>query len=264
MKKRISALVLIDLLFLLLLIISGTATGALRWVLYFLAYILPIGIGVLLLCKYRLSAEPPRLALSKERTIFSGAIFAPTMLSVIGLSALTALILSFFGKTNEVDVSGNLLYVLFRHALVPAAFEELLFRFIPIKILLPYSKRGAIGVSALLFALIHLNLFQIPYALLAGAVFGFLTVASGSILPCVLLHFLNNLVSVVWMRNPEASPVILAAILLLCIPSVIYIIRKRSAYAAEILGALDGERIGFSIELLVMTVLCIIMSVVSL
>jgi simple sugar transport system permease protein len=105
------------------------------------------------------------------------------MLLVIAVSALTTLVLAFFGKTNEVDVSGHLVYELFRHALIPAVLEELLFRYIPIKLLSPYSRRGAILVSALLFSLVHLNLFQIPYALLAGVVFGFLTVASGSILP---------------------------------------------------------------------------------
>ncbi len=265
MKKRIAALVMLDLLFLLFLIISGTASGALRWGLYFLAYILPIGAGVLLLRRHGLFCVPPRLVIGEKRAVFSLALFAPTMLAVIAVSALTTLVLSLFGKVNDVDVSGNLLYELLRHALLPALLEELLFRYIPIKLLLPYSGRGAIGVSALLFALIHVNLFQIPYALLAGAIFGFLTVASGSILPAVVLHFLNNAVSVLWMRNPETVPyVILPLLLLLSVPSVLYIVRKRREYAAEITRATGGERIGFSPELWVMAAVCLIMSVLSL
>lgn len=265
MKKRIAELVLLDLLFLLLLIISGTVAGATRWVLYFLAYILPIAAGLLLIRRRGLSAEPPRLAFRTDRAVFSAALFAPTMLAVIAISAFTALVLSFFGKTNETDVSGSLVYELFRHALLPAVLEEILFRYIPIKLLSPHSRRGAVGVSTLLFALIHLNLFQIPYALLAGVALAFLTVASGSILPGVLLHFLNNAVSVIWMKFPDTAPyVIFALLLLLSVPSAIYIIRKRRDYAAEISRAADGERVGLSLELFVMTAICLIMSVLSL
>ena len=265
MKKRITELLLIDLLFLLLLIISGMVKGIWGEALYLLAYILPIGAGLFLLRRHDIFSEPSALVLGKDKLLFSASLFAPTMLLVIAVSALTTLVLAFFGKTNEVDVSGHLVYELFRHALIPAVLEELLFRYIPIKILSPKSKRGAIWVSALLFALIHLNLFQIPYALLAGAVLAFLTVVSGSILPAIILHFLNNSVSVLWMRNPDVAPaVIIPVLVFLSVISAVYIVRKRREYVEETVRAFSGDRVGFSAELLVMTALCLIMSFLSL
>ena len=265
MKKRITSLLLIDLLFLFLLIISGAVNGIWGQLIYFFAYLLPIGAGLLILRRQDDFSMSSALVIRKDRIIFGAALFAPTMLLVIAVSALTALVLALFGKSNDVDVSGALVYELFRHALIPAVLEELLFRYIPIKLLSPRSNRGAIFVSSLLFALVHLNLFQIPYALLAGVIFAFLTVACGSVLPAMILHFLNNAVSVVWMRNPDIAPaVIISVFALLSVLSAVYIIRKRREYEKELLCALSGERVGFSAELLVMTAVCLIMSLLSL
>lgn len=265
MKKAIVAIILIDLSFLLLLIVSGAVTGDLRWAIGKIAYILPIGVGLFMLRRCGLLRESPSLFVTKDKAISSVALFAPTMLVIIAVSALTTLLLSLLGKTNQTDVSGNLFYELFSHALIPAVLEELLFRYIPIKLLSPYSRRGAILVSALLFSLVHLNLFQIPYALLAGVVFGFLTVASGSILPSMLLHLINNAVSVVWMRNPDVAPyVIIAVNFVLCLPSAVCILKRREQYREDVVRAFSGERVGFSPELLVMAIVCIVMSVLSL
>jgi membrane protease YdiL (CAAX protease family) len=46
------------------------------------------------------------------------------------------------------------------------------------------------------FGLLHGNLEQIPFAMLLGLYLGFVRVKTESILPAVLLHFLNNFFSV--------------------------------------------------------------------
>jgi len=61
-------------------------------------------------------------------------------------------------------------------------------------------QKNALVISALLFASVHCNLFQIPYALFAGFVLSWIALATGSIIPCIILHFLNNVVSIVFMR----------------------------------------------------------------
>lgn len=58
---------------------------------------------------------------------------------------------------------------------------------------LRYGARKAILFSALLFAFMHLNIWQFPGAFLLGLFAGWLTLRTGSLWPAVLAHFLNNL-----------------------------------------------------------------------
>ena len=262
MRGRITLIVLLDLLFLLLLTASAVIDGVGGRVIYYLAYILPVGIGLLYAKK---TGTKSTMRLLPSEPLSSLALFAPTLIAVIGISAATAAILTALGKTNVTDVSGNLFAELLRHALVPAVLEELLFRYVPTRLLGDRSPRVALAVSAVMFALIHLNLFQIPYALFAGGVLAFITLSSGSIIPAMLLHFINNTVSVICMREPEMlSMPICLALLLLCVPSVIYIVFKKSKYREMIGRAFSGERLGFSPELCVAVLLCVIAAILNL
>ena len=264
MKKTVNALVLIDLVFLSLLLLSGVFSGAWQFLIYLLSYVLPITVGFVVISKRKLRCEP-QIKCRCDKLLPSLMLFPPIILVIIGISALTSLFLSMLGKSNVIDVSGNLFYELFRHALLPAMLEEMLFRYIPLKLLLPYSRRGAIFVSALMFSLIHLNIFQLPYALFAGVALGFVTLLSGSIVPSVILHFLNNAISVFWMRDPDVAPYIIIAVLcVLTVASAIYIVKKRRNYKAELIQALSGDRVGALPALIVMTVFCLIISLISL
>src|SRR3954447_8553017 len=86
-------------------------------------------------------------------------------------------------------------------AVVPAICEELAFRvFILTGLQYRHSTRSAILLSALLFGFLHvlLSLFQQLFnATLLGVVLGLLAVRSGSIVPGMIFHFLNNAVAVV-------------------------------------------------------------------
>jgi sodium transport system permease protein len=78
-------------------------------------------------------------------------------------------------------------------ALAPAICEEFLFRGLVLGAL--RTRAGpvtSVAVSALLFALFHLNIYQLPTAFFMGLVLGTLTVSCGSVWPAVLLHFLHN------------------------------------------------------------------------
>lgn len=56
---------------------------------------------------------------------------------------------------------------------------------------------AAIAVSAIIFGVAHFNPAQIPHALLVGILLGWLYVKTGSIVPCFLLHWINNSASYV-------------------------------------------------------------------
>lgn len=67
----------------------------------------------------------------------------------------------------------------------------------------------AIAISALLFALVHMNPAQMPHAFLIGLLLGWLYYRTGSILPGVIFHIVNNTVAVVleklYPTNDEMS-----------------------------------------------------------
>ncbi len=92
-------------------------------------------------------------------------------------------------------------------AVAAPVLEEFLFRGIILKFLL--RKTGpwhAITVSAFVFAVFHLNLWQGIGAFLMGIYFGYLYWKTGSLFYPVLLHFVNNATAVLIMAyKPEAS-----------------------------------------------------------
>ncbi len=79
--------------------------------------------------------------------------------------------------------------------LIPGVCEELLFRGAILTNCLPFGRHKAILISALLFGLMHQNVAQIFYAFVAGILLGLVYEYTGSIWNCILLHTLNNFVS---------------------------------------------------------------------
>lgn len=62
------------------------------------------------------------------------------------------------------------------------------------------SRWGAIAISALLFALIHMNPAQMPYAFIAGLFLGWIYSRTGSVLPGIAYHWVNNTIVFVVAR----------------------------------------------------------------
>ena len=81
-------------------------------------------------------------------------------------------------------------------AIVPAFVEEFAFRGVVLGILRKYSDSLAILVSSIMFGLMHGNFMQIPFAFIVGLILGYITVKSNSMLPAMIIHFLNNAISV--------------------------------------------------------------------
>lgn len=92
---------------------------------------------------------------------------------------------------NELKDS-SFLSMLFLVAVQPAVFEEMVFRGAALHGYRSLGPKKAILVSALLFAMLHMNLQQALYAFLLGATFAFLVQRTGSIFASMLPHFLIN------------------------------------------------------------------------
>lgn len=86
--------------------------------------------------------------------------------------------------------------------LAPVA-EEIVFRGAVLKSLLQWQRERpwmAIAVSALLFAVAHLNPAQMPHAFLIGLLLGWMYWRTGSIVPGIAYHWCNNSVAYIIYR----------------------------------------------------------------
>jgi membrane protease YdiL (CAAX protease family) len=81
-------------------------------------------------------------------------------------------------------------------AAVPALAEEFAMRGVVMQQLRRHGDRFAIITSAALFAVMHGNLIQAPFAFFLGLALGYFTVITGSIWTAISIHFLNNFFSV--------------------------------------------------------------------
>ena len=91
--------------------------------------------------------------------------------------------------------------------LAPLA-EELVFRGAILRALLRWHKNAWVGiaVSAVLFAMIHMNPAQMPHAFLAGLLLGWMYYRTDSIIPGVVFHWVNNSVAyVLYNLYPDPS-----------------------------------------------------------
>ena len=104
----------------------------------------------------------------------------------------------------EDIMSGNVPAVFLVIALAPAVCEEMLFRGVIMHSLkAKYRVSSAIAITAILFGLYHMSLVKfIPTGLL-GMLLCLVVWKTGSIYPAMLMHFINNAISVFISCYPE-------------------------------------------------------------
>ena len=98
--------------------------------------------------------------------------------------------------------------VLFVVGVLPAVFEEVLFRGILLGGLKSFRPVYAVLLCGGLFALFHQNPAQTLYQFCCGAAFALVALKAGSILPTMLAHFFNNaLILILQKFGVNAFPV---------------------------------------------------------
>lgn len=95
------------------------------------------------------------------------------------------------------ETVSNWIWILLCSAILPALCEEFALRGVIMQSLRKYGDGLALGMSALLFAMMHGNMTQAPFAFLLGLVIGRLVIATNSIWTGIAIHCLNNVYSVV-------------------------------------------------------------------
>ena len=159
-----------------------------------------IGLGAIVLTLFfllkvtRLKTKDLRIMLPAP---WSPGFCLPVFLGVANLANLAgALINRLTGSpaTSEMLPSGGpeLLVQFLALCVMPAIAEELLSRGAFQGLMRPCGSAAAIFAPALLFGVLHLDLAQGLTAFACGVFLGWLAERSGSILPGMLLHFVNN------------------------------------------------------------------------
>lgn len=237
MKSATNRITAINLIFLLLLCVSGYVENPLfSDTVYYLAFLIPIGVGM-----YLISREKPitdnvttiELKIGGRKLKGILPLIAPTLAAIMITAMLTSSLMGLLGHTETATVNESFPIAILVHALTPALLEELLFRYIPIKMLLPYSERWAVILSSVYFALIHANLFQIPYAFIAGILFALIDIKAESVIPSFFIHFTNNLLSLIIIfsgGSAVAQIAIYVSVAVLAAVSALLIFIKRNEY----------------------------------
>jgi membrane protease YdiL (CAAX protease family) len=101
----------------------------------------------------------------------------------------------------------NLFSTIILTAIFPAFTEELFYRGIILrKLCSTYSKRTALVMSAVLFGMMHLNIWQFVHAGLSGLLYGWLYLRYKTIWLNIFMHFLNNTLASVPFYPIEQTP----------------------------------------------------------
>lgn len=252
MTQKIKFLTFIDLLFMLILGISGSMeNGALSNTVYYLAFIIPVLIGISYIADTYEGSGISRagtaramlkdFGISTRAALLSLPVIAAGIGAVMLISLATSSVMELLGKENAASFTEPFILALLLHALIPAFLEELLFRFLPVN-LLKNEPKTAIIASSIFFAFAHANLFQIPHAFVAGLILSSLYIATDSILPCILMHFLNNTLSLTSIYGYDGAALWITFAAIVGI-SLIFIIIFRNTYLKAAKKLVRGERI---------------------
>lgn len=116
-------------------------------------------------------------------------------------------ILGFDPSVNYLSIGyGNLIKDFILTAILPGFCEELLHRGL---LLNTYKNEGrtrtGLVISSLLFGLMHLNIGQFFYATILGFLMGIVAISAESIIPSMIIHFMNNALNVYMSYGAEQN-----------------------------------------------------------
>lgn len=173
--------------------LSAKKASYIKILLYVCAYIVPSVI-------YLLMPQSGRHLHSMRRFSASVMPFAASCLGLVFfVTALQKYIIAYVFSYSEAAaaVPGHLWLSILSGALLPAVCEELFVRGIFQHEVSEYAG-GFCGImaGALVFALLHFELQYFMIYMVAGIILGVVTHVSRSVFPAMLVHFLNNTISI--------------------------------------------------------------------
>lgn len=206
--KQINKFYLVVLL--LTITLSGMYSSILPGISLLTSQILFLIVPSLVFIRYKKLDVIESFSLKNFRIVNLTLLLFLTILMQYPLAAASEVTAYFFGDQvslifGDLVGSSSFLVLFLSLAVLPSICEEMFFRGL---IFSRYKNRVSmktlILMNALLFALFHLNIQQFSYAFLFGIVVSLVVYLTDSIYSAILMHFLNNLLSVIEMKYPES------------------------------------------------------------
>ncbi len=95
-------------------------------------------------------------------------------------------------------------YLMLSIAIAPAIFEELVLRGVVLDAYRGQNLYTAVVMNGFLFGLFHMNINQFVYTFFIGVILALSVYYTNSIFAGVLIHFMNNMLSVVALKYPDS------------------------------------------------------------
>lgn len=144
--------------------------------------------------------KPLRISLVLPAALFC---LGTSVVGVFCSSLIGFLLQSVFGVRSFMpelemprEAAASLLFMV-SLSIAPAVLEEVMFRGIIMQSLRRFGDSFALVTSAILFGMSHGNLVQGPNAVLMGLVIGYFVLCTGSLFTGIIIHFLNNALTLV-------------------------------------------------------------------
>lgn len=119
----------------------------------------------------------------------------------------------------------NIFIIIFSIVIAPI-MEELLYRGLILKKLSGYGKWYAMIIVSILFGLMHGNIPQTIGAFMVSLVLCMVTLESGSLIPAIIIHSLNNLLAQLSGSNNEGLQIVLTIFILVVIVIALWLVVK--------------------------------------
>lgn len=134
------------------------------------------------------------------------AAFATIAMAFVAepVTALLPAAPEWFEQIMESMTGGNIILTFICVSIFAPLFEEWLCRGMVLRgLLTKMSPAWAIAVSALFFAVLHMNPWQALPAFLLGLLFGYVYYKTGSLKLTMLMHFTNNTMALIFSKIPS-------------------------------------------------------------
>ncbi|NOZ61921.1 MAG: CPBP family intramembrane metalloprotease [Calditrichaeota bacterium] len=106
-------------------------------------------------------------------------------------------------KSLAVDSFGDLMIIGFSAVVLAAVLEEMLFRgFVQTSFEHAFDVTRAVMATAIIFAVTHLNPWWTVQFTFFGIFLGVMAWKSGSIIPTIIVHFVNNAIALIYSNVP--------------------------------------------------------------
>lgn len=232
-----AALVLPTLLALLAVLVIAVCgltpkTGEMPdWYLYINYTLTPLAFALVVFWALKYNQKPIKTAFKENRCKAKYYLLALALqFGLFSLGTLNTYFLEFLGKFGYQDTpiqlpsmdGFGLVGVLLVVAVLPAIFEELLFRGLVLRGLKSFGTAGTVLLCGGLFAIYHQNPAQTIYQFCCGAAFALMAIRAESVFPTVVSHFVNNALIVILTKyNISILPSWLLIVFALCLIGVL-------------------------------------------